>query len=223
MQPIFWGRIADVVTLPDGLIFAYADEEVGEQTRVAFKLVSFKTGRMTNVAKNIYQSSKFGPNYKAFCALSDNYVTDRVELFPGKQMFMMGQNGSIRLLDTDASVLYSSILWHDGVPASGFALYGEHLWCCFEKQNMLIRYNLSTMREELRMGGSAQGLLDNPCDILINGDMAYVCNAGASQIVKLDLKTYALQVYRQLNEAPGRYLQADGYEFVLTKTGLYML
>ena len=82
MKKIFEGEVYEILPLSNGIIFSYCKEVIDENIVVAFKMLSFDTGRFTDIAKNIYLLTKFGNNYKAVMANCDNYITVKSIILP---------------------------------------------------------------------------------------------------------------------------------------------
>ena len=223
MKPIYEGEVIEVIATENGLAFSYCEKKEENQLTVAFKLLSFESGKITNVAKNIYQLSKFGTAYKAFSMQAENYITCKVITFPGEQMLILETNGTIKILDTDSSLLYEGKLNFVGEAPSGIALFGDKLWCSYKNKNVLVRYSINTMREELRIGGGRETPFNAPTDILVDGNYAYVCSSSSSALLKVDLNTYALDVYKEFDTPLKQYLRVNNFEFVVNQNGIYMI
>lgn len=223
MTTVYEGDVLHVIPMEKGIIITYCDERTETRISAAFKMISFETGKVTNVAKNIYRLSKFGANYKAFCMQVDNYFTCKTIPLPSEKMLVMELDGSLKLLDTDSSVLWTGKLSYKNAPPSGIALFENKLWTCYPEHNVLIRYNINTMREELRIGGGANSPFMQPTDIFIKGNYGYVCNPGSLQILRVDLTTYALEVFEEFTRPVKQYLEVDGYRFAVMNDGVYLL
>ncbi len=223
MKLLFEGQVLDIVKSDNGIVFPYVIEQVGNQTRVAFMMYQNENGKTTNVAKHIYLMSKFGPDHKAFCLQTENYVSSKVVVFPGEQMLIAEENGDIKILDTDAGYLYFGKLFYAGEIPSAIALHEDKIWCAFCEKNVLVRYNVNTMREELRIGGGESSPFKSPCDIFIEYDNAYISNKESNSIVKLNLTNYSLNTYKELPIAPKKFLKVGRNEFVLSENGVYVI
>lgn len=223
MKPIYEGEVLDVIGTENGLIFSYCEDKSEKQLTVAFKMLSFETGKLTNVAKNIYQLSKFGVDYKAFSMNAENYITCKVITFPGEQMLILETDGTLKILDTDTYILYEGKLEFAGESPSGIALFGDKLWCSYKDKNILVRYNINTMREELRIGGGKNTPFNAPTDIFVDGKFAYVCSYGSNTLLKVDLNSYALNIYKEFDLPVKQYLRLGNFEFAVNENGIYMI
>ena len=223
MTTVFEGEVLHVIPMEKGIIITYCEERSETQITAAFKMISFETGKVTNVAKNIYQLSKFGADYKAFCTQVNNYFSCKTIPLPSEKMMIMELDGTLKLLDTDSTILWTGSLLYKNAPPSGIALFENKLWTCYPEHNVLIRYNINTMREELRIGGGVNSPFMQPKDIFIKGNFAYVCNPGTLQILKVDLTNYAVEVFEEFTKPVKQYLEVDGYRFAVMNDGVYLL
>ena len=223
MTTVFEGDILHVIPMEKGIIITYCEDRSSTQITAAFKMISFETGKVTNVAKNIYQLSKFGSDYKSFCTQVDNYFTCKTLPLPSEKLMVMELNGTLKLLDTDSTLLWTGSLTYKNAPPSSLALFENKLWACYPEYNVLIRYNINTMREELRIGGGANSPIMQPTDIYIKGNYGYVCNTGTMQILRLDLTDYTLSVFKEFTKPVKQYLEVDGYRFAVTEDSVLLL
>lgn len=223
MTKIFEGDVLHIIPADSRIIVAYAEERSETQLTVAFKMVSFDDDKSTNVAKNIYQLSKFGANYRSFCIQVQNYFTCKNIILENEKMLVLEVDGTIELLDTDASFIWAGKLLYKNTPPSSIAVYENKLWATFPEHNVLVRYNLNTMREELRIGGGSSSPFANPCHIFIKNNFAYICNKGSLQILKVDLTTYSLEVFEEFTTPVNQYLEVDNRRFVVKDDGVYKL
>ena len=90
--------------------------------------------------------AKYGTNYQEILKKSEHYITDRVIHLQNEKMLIYSKNGILKLLDTDTSVIWQGTLSYRNFNASDFIIYKSSLWACFPDCNVILRYNLSTMR-----------------------------------------------------------------------------
>lgn len=223
MTTVFEGEVLHVIPMEKGIIITYCEDRTDTQITAAFKTISFETGKVINVAKNIYQLSKFGANYKAFCVGVQNYFTCKTIPLPSEKMMVMELDGTLKLLDTDATLIWTGKLLYKNAPPAGIALFENKLWTCYPEHNVLIRYNINTMREELRIGGGVNSPFMQPSDIFIKGNYGYICNPGSLQVLKLNLTTYELAVFEEFTKPVKQYIEVDGYRFAVMNDGVYLL
>ena len=220
MQKVFEGEVYDMVKKPDGLVFSYLEDVLDEGVLVKFKMIDAKSGIITDIAKNVYLLAKFGSNYKPAVKLCDNYVSVKAINLPSGKLFLCEKTGNCYLLDADGSVLWNGIILYRENPPSDVALYGNCVWASFDKNNVLIRFNISSMREELRIGGDRSPFSD-PKGLFIEGNTAIISNAGSNSLTKVNLDTYEVSMYYEFEQSVRGYVKTGIYEFVLLKNGIF--
>lgn len=222
MKKVFSGEVFEVMPLSDGIIFSYCKTRTEENVIVAYKMVSFDNGRFTDVAKNIYLMTKFGNNYKAVVGRCDNYITAKSIVLPNGKVFLLSSDGNASLLDNDASEVWSGSLLYRSCSPSDIVLFGNALWASYADCNALLRYNLSTMREELRIGGN-KSPFDKPRDLFLEGDCVTVSNQGSKKLVQINLNTYSVTENESFEEPLYQYVKVSGNRFAVLESGLYLI
>lgn len=222
MKQIFSGEVYEILPLSNGIIFSYCKEVVDDNVIVAYKMISFDNGRFTDVAKNIYMLSKFGNNYKAVSAYSQNYITVKSLVLPNGKVFLLEPDGSAALLDNDATPVWTGNLSYRSSAPSDVVLYKDALWASYPECNVLLRYNISTMREELRIGGN-NSPFSKPRSLFVDGDKVMVSNQDSKKLIEIDLNTYTVFEYKEFEESLYQYVKVGDNRFALLESGLYLL
>lgn len=222
MKKIFDGEVYDVIPQSSGVVFSYCKSVIDEQVLVSYKMLSTDTGVITDVAKNIYLLSKFGSNYRTAAAQVANYITAKTLVLPSGGVFICNDTGAATLIDGTGAVAWTGELKYRGVAPSDIAIYKNALWACYSQSGVLLRFNLNTMREELRIGGT-RSPFDKPRSIFIDGDIAVITNTGSHKLLKVDLNSYTVSDYKEFTEPVYGYVKVKNYEFVLMESGLYVL
>jgi len=222
LEKIFSGEIYEILPQSSGVVFTYCKGASEDRVLVAYKMVSVDNGIISDVAKNIYLLSKFGSNYHAAADLCSNYVTARSVVLPSGRVFACTENGTAYLIDGDGLPIWSGELNYKGSAPSDIAIHKNSLWACYSKEGVLLRFNLNTMREELRIGGK-NSPFEKPVNIFIEDNIAVVSNAGSNKLLKVDLNSYTVTDYKEFTEAVYGYVKIKNFEFVLLKSGLYVL
>ena len=220
MQQVFEGRVYEIIKKPDGLVFSYLEDVIDDSVLVKFKMIDAKSGVVTDIAKNVYLLAKFGSNYKPAVDLTDNFITVKSVNLPSGKLFLCDKSGNCFLLDGDGSVLWTGVILYLDNPPSDIALYDNCVWACFSSSNVLIRFNISTMREELRIGGK-RSPFSGPRGIFIEGNTAIVSNSGSKSLTKVNLNTYSVEQYCEFDQNVRSYIKVGTHEFVLLESGIY--
>ncbi len=222
MKKIFSGEVYEVMPLSNGIIFSYCKDVSEEKVLVAYKMISFDTGRFTDVARNIYLITKFGNNYKAVMSFCDNYITVKSIVLPGGKLFLLSADGTAQLIDNDATPIWTGDLTYRSSKPSDIVLHNNALWVCYADCNVLLRYNLSTMREELRIGGN-KSPFDRPRSMFLEGDCVMVSNQGSNKLIEVNLNNYTVFEYESFEEPLYQYVKVGDNRFVVLDSGLYLI
>lgn len=221
MKQVFSGEVYDMLPISRGIIFSYHKDTVDNRIIVFYKMLSFDTG-LTDITNNIYLLTKFGNNYKAVASLCNNFITAKSIVLTGGKVFLLETDGTARLLDADASPIWTGELKYRANAPSDIVVYKNALWACYAQSNVLLRFNLATMREELRIGGN-RSPFNRPQDMFIDGENVMVSNSGSNKLTQLNLNSYNVFDYETFDEPVYQYVRVEDYRFVILKSGLYLI
>jgi hypothetical protein len=223
MKQIFSGEVFEVMPLSNGIIFSYCKEIVeGEGVMVAYKMISFDNGKITDVAKNIYLITKFGSNYKSVSAVCENYIEVKSLLLPGGKILLLGTDGQASLLDGDATPIWSGELKYRGNPVTDIVMCKNSLWASCAESNVLLRYNIATMREELRIGGN-KSPFNKPSSLFAEEETLIVTNGASSKLTEVNVNTYGVSELETFEEPVKQYIRVGEFRFVVLNSGLYVI
>lgn len=222
MKKIFDGKIYEILPKPDGIVFPYQKAVVDDGDVVWYKMLSLENANMTDISKNIYWNLKFGSNYAVAVNTANNFVATKALLLPNGRLLLCCENGQVFIIDSDGMLNIAGELKYRNSAPSGIAFYKNGIWASFEDSNVLIRFNISTMRTELRIGGKSSPF-NRPENIFVEDQIAYVCNAGSKSIVSVDLENYSVEEVYTFEEPVHSFVKSGKYEFVLLDSGLYVI
>ena len=222
MQKLFDGEVYDIIPKSDGIVFSYCKGVVDEKVVIGFQMISTENGTITDVANNIYLLAKYGPDYNIAVSLCDNFVTSKALLMPSGRLFVYTAEGEAHFIEGDGTVSLSGELKYRDHAPSDIALYKNAVWGCFAQNNVLIRFNPTTMREELRIGG-VRSPFASPRSIFVRDNIATVCNADSNKLTRVNLDSYTVEDYHEFTETVHGYVSVGKYEFVLLDSGLYVI
>lgn len=222
MKKIFDGKIYEVLPKADGIVFPYQKAVIDEGDVVWYKMLSFENSLMTDVSETVYWNIKFGSNYMIAVKLCQNFVSLKSIILPNGRLFLCTENGQAFIIDPDGMInIAGELKYRDQVP-SDIAFYKNSIWASFSATNVLIRFNINTMRAELRIGGK-NSPFNSPQNIFIENNFAYVCNSDSNNIVKVDLENYSVDELCTFEETVHSYIKSGNYEFVKLDSGLYLI
>lgn len=222
MKKIFDGKIYEILPKTDGIIFSYQKAVVDDGEVVWFKMLSVENSTMTDVGKNIYWNLKFGSNYPAAVKVCENFVSVKSLILPNGRLLLCCENGQVFIIDADGMINIAGELKYRDQAPTDIAFYKNSVWASFADTNVLMRFNINTMRAELRIGGKSSPF-DCPKNIFIEDRIAFVCNGGTNNIVKVDLENYSVEEHLRFEEPVHAYVKSGNYEFVLLDSGLYVM
>ena len=220
LKKIFEGEVYEMIKKPGGLIFSHLEEALSDELFVKFKMLDTVSGTIKDITKNVYSLAKFGSNYRSAVKIVDNYITVKAINLPTGKLFLCEQSGSCFLLDTDGSILWTGSIMYKDCSPSDIALYDNCVWASFKDNNVLIRFNLATMREELRIGGERSPFA-GPRGIYIDENVAVVSNTLSNNLTKVNLDNFTVEQYYEFEKSVKEYIKVDNYEFVLLEDGIY--
>ena len=222
MKQIFAGTVFDILPTQNGILFSYHKEDLEDKMVVNYKLLSFDTGRFSDVTNHVYWVTKYGHNHRAILKYCDNYILNKSIILPNSKVFLLKSNGEAMLIDTDSTPIWQGSLTYRGAVASDIIVYKNALWAAYGESNVLLRYNLSNMREELRIGGN-KSPFSNPKSLYLKDDNAIICNRNSQKLLSVNLNSYAVEELEEFSEPIMQYVESGKYKFVLLKSGIYAI
>jgi len=222
MERIFEGEIYDIIPQPNGIVFSYCKDKSSDHILVSYKMLSLDTEKITDVAKNIYQLSKFGSNYRNIVSNFENHITVRSIVHTNGMVFVTERNGKAMLFGNDGTVLWEGSMLYRGNPPTDIAFHKNSIWSCYADSNVLLRFNIINIREELRIGG-AKSPFDSPKSLFMEENSVIVSNPASNKLIRVNLLNFDVEVYKEFTEAVYGYVRVRDNEFVLMESGLYKL
>lgn len=222
MDKVFGSNILQALPTADGLLIAYCSEMAENKATVGFKRVVFNTGEIFSVPKGFYMVAKFGTEYKKLEEQIENYITCKVLELQNGEMLIYEKSGNAKIFNESAQVVWSGAFSYKNCPLFSADISKKTMWASYPTENALIRYNLFTKREELRLGGS-HSALKNPKGIFINANEMIVCSCEDKKLLKVNLSSYAINDYLAFDEPVYEYFEVLDYKFAVLESGLYLI
>ena len=225
MKKIYGDNSLSLFPLENGFLIVTKEDENTDMVSVGYKLVDFSNYTLAPVTKDVYQQAKFGKNYKAFELQVRNYVTSKTVKLENGNVFAVNTDGEAKVMDKNGYVEWQGTVNYKGHAPADIAIFGDTVWASYPHSNVLIRFNLSSMREELRIGGDGDNAFDKPEGLWIKADeqKLLVCCSGSKKILELDIKNYNLFEYAEFHEPVHEYIDIQSNEMVLLDSGVYRL
>lgn len=224
MKTVFEGEILNVLSVPSGLVIAYACQKDEEgNINIAYKMITFEDGKLTNVPSSLYYISKFGQAFSEIKPRIKVPLACKSIILQNGKVFTLEADGTAILFDTDGALIWKGSLSYKGATPSGIAVNNRSIWVCYKESNVLIRLNLLTMKEELRIGGGTASPFAEPIDLFTDNDNIYVCTKQQNSIVKVNLNTYVTEEYKIFDTPVLQYIKNGDYEFAVLQNGVYLI
>ena len=225
MKQLFSEQIFDIIEVDYGFIVVYKRAEVDDKIVVSYKSVSLDDGVVTQRTRTDYEFFKYGDNYAKLSFTSGNFVNNNCVKLANGNYFAVSINGEAKIIDSEGNTEWEGTIKYKNSGPSSIACYEHTLWASFAEQNALIRFNLRTMREELRIGGSVDSAFSAPKGMWVDepAGKLIVCNATGKNILEVNMKTYTVVERAVFEQAVHKYLRIGEKEFVILESGLYML
>lgn len=224
MRTVFEGEILNVISVDNGLIIAYACKKDDDGImNIAYKMVTFEDGKLTNVPSSLYYISKFGTSFGAIKSQIKVPLACKAIVLQNGKVFTLESDGTAILFDTDGAVIWKGTLSYRGNTPSGIGVNNRSVWVCYKESNVLIRLNLLTMKEELRIGGGAASPFAEPIDLFTDDNNIFVCTKSKNSIVKVNLNTYVTEEYKTFETPVLQYIKNGNYEFAVLENGVYLI
>lgn len=225
MKKLFSEYVYDMIETENGFMFTYRLAEVEGKTAVAYRSVSIDDGIVTKRTRSEYEYLKFGNDHNFVDLKLGNFVTCSCVKLEKGRVFLVSADGNAKISDAEGNTEWEGTIRYKDCGPSAIAHHGHTLWASFADKNALIRFNLRTMREELRIGGSNDSSFSGPEGLWVDdaSEKLIVCNTVAKNLLEVNLKTYTVVERAAFDEPVHKYLRIGKREFVVLDSGLYIL
>ncbi len=224
MKQLFGNNAYDMLIADKGLIVVLEEsDENGRYFCYKFISPSF-TGEPMPITKSSFLSAKFRDCYDALSMQIGNHIKTKIVWPSSKAAFVItGDDGKAKLLQRNGCLVWQGSVVYKGEGPADIALLGDTLWASFPSSNALIRFNLRTMREELRIGGPSDKAFSSPHGVFTDKEdnKLYVCSAGSGNITAVDLGSFTVCDYLHFDEPVRKYCRIGTNEYIMLDSGLY--
>lgn len=225
MKKLFADEIYDILEYDGGFIVVYRRGEVQERIVVSYKSVQLDSGTVVQRTRADYNFIKFGEVDPTDGMLPSESITCSTAKLDNGSIFIVTKSGNAKILDSNGDLEWQGTIKYKECGPASIAHHGHTLWASFPERNALIRFNLRTMREELRIGGSNDSSFAGPEGLWINGDegLLMVCNSKGNNILEVNMKTYTVRERAVFDEPVHKYICIGKKELAVLDSGLYLL
>ena len=221
MKLIMKGEIYEIIADSSGLLFSYFDGyDLEGNLTASFKMISRENTEPTVIHKDIYKLSKYGANYTKILKYCPNYILAKGVLLTDGKAFLVNPDGTAILFDGDGEVMWTGSLKYKNRVPNGITLTAEGLWGTFAEFDAVVRFNATSMREELRIGKKGQ-VFSSPRGIFAEDNALYIASHDSNKVIKIDLPGYNATELYTFSEPVYSYVKVKEKEYVLLESGLY--
>lgn len=200
--------------------------DLDDRFAVTYKMISFDDNSITAVSKDKFQEAKFG---KEFCSnigsFVPNYVLCKAAKLDDKKIFVVSEDGKAKIINNKGELVREGSCSYKGGAPADILVTGNAMWASFPESNAIIRFNTRTMREELKIGGKGQEIINRPRGLWFNEirNSILVCNEGTQNIIEISLDDFTAEEYSFIGEPIYQYIKVGAFEIVWTASGIYRL
>ena len=221
MIQIFGENCIHIMRTQDGFAAVFTEEKEDGKPELSFKRVSVREDTARDIGKDHFKLLKFGFNYEDLKMQIDNYLLAICKPLDNHHRFIVESNGTAKILDQQGCLVNQGNFNYQSCVPFDIALGENVVWASYPELNTAVRYNLSTLRQELRIGGAQSKVLHAPNGLLLQDQQLYICNAAEHQILLLDTVNFTVQEHLGFNEPVYQYIRVEGFNIVRLKSGVY--
>ena len=220
MVRIFDENCINIMQTEDGFVAVFKSENDNPYD-LQCKRVCVLNDTARDIDKEQFTLLKFGFNFENLQEHIDNYLLTLCSLFNKNSFFTVSSEGVAKVLDYKGNLINQGDFCYKSCVPFDIAVGNGVVWATYPELNTVIRYNLSSLRQELRTGGTASKVLSSPDGLLLEGQQLFICNASKNQILQMDTVTFNVQELLSFDEPVYQYLRVDGFNIVRLKSGVY--
>ena len=215
--------ILDLLPFPSGVLFAIKEKTNQNTDKISFYSYDAVSNSIATVTRNAYLLTKFGPAFLRIAGQLNDHISCETARLPNGSLFLIYSTGETGLFDDKGRMITTGDVHYRGAPARDAAADETHIWSVVSEQNLIVKYSAQHNRILMRIGGDASSAFTAPCAVSTDGSNLFVCNAGSCKINRVDLRDFSVEDYRLFDEPVYKYIKNEKREFVVLKSGVYML
>lgn len=214
-----------MLPVPNGVVAAVL-REVTENDKfvVEYRHIAADTNEVQRVSKNVFLLVKFGASHRAAVMQVSNHLTCNACVLDSGKTFIVEDDGSAKLLSEEGVAEWvGTIKYKEEVP-SFVAFDGKNIWVSFCENNTLIRMDVNSMRDELRVG-SREGdkNFNGPCGLFAKDENLYVANKKSKKIWRINTNDFSAEEYAETTQPVLGFCHCLQKDIVWFEDGIYEL
>ncbi len=223
MIKVYEENAVEIVSAPEGFVIVSQEENLEDKAVVSFKFYSLRTHKLINVTRDVYLRAKFGENYQKIHDVLDDYVNYSVAtLNDGRTVCVYPDSKAVMFSETGETVWSGEFKYKDHTP-TGITFDGRNIWVAFGMADTILRYNMTSMRWDLRIGSMNDQAFSGPEGLLSIGSNLIVCNSASKCIEGVDIDKYSIEQLYTFDEPVYQVIKSEQDTVVLLESGVYIL
>ncbi len=224
MKKIVDESILDIIPFTYGFVYAKKETDASGNSRAAFYCYNAQTKKVEAVRRSGYLHTKFGENFEKIAEKIGNFIfCDAVNLPVGGTEVVLFPESKMCVLDENGDTVWEEELCYRESPVRGLTPDDDCVWFVVPEKNSIVRFSPTARKVYTRIGGNETTTFVDPVGVSKIGNFLYVSCAESKKIRKIDLQTYSIKDYKVFDEEVYKYFKLLGKEYVLLKSGFYML
>lgn len=223
MKKIVDDSILDIVPFTYGFVYAKKEVDESGNARAAFYCYNAQSKKVEAVRRTGYLHTKFGDNFEKIVQSVPNFIfCDAVQLRNGQSVILSSES-KMHVFDKDGNTEWAENLCYRDSLVRGLAADDDCIWFVVPEKNSIVRFSATAQKVYTRIGGNETTTFDDPVGVTKSGPFLYISCGKSKKIRKIDMQTYSIKDYRVFEEPVLKFFRILGKEYVLLKSGFYML
>lgn len=223
MKKIVDDSILDIVPFTYGFVYAKKEVDESGNARAAFYSYNAQSKKVEAVRRTGYLHTKFGENFEKIVGSVQNFIFCDAVLLQSGECVVLTSDSRMYVFDTEGNIEWEENLCYRESPVKGLSADEDCIWFVVPEKNSIVRFSTSAQKVYTRIGGNETTTFDDPVGVTKSGPFLYISCAKSKKIRKIDMQTYSIKDYRVFDEPVYKFFKVLGKEYVLLKSGFYML
>lgn len=216
-------NVIDLLAYQSGILFVMKEPSTNGQIKISYYSFDVSTKSIATVTKNAYLMTKFGPGYAAITERLDDYISCNAVRLSDGRVFIGYPGGEIGVFSDNGELLHSQRLSYNSKAVSSIASDGKHLWFAVPESNLVVRYNTSKLKIDLRLGSTDTDTFDFPVSVSADKDRLFVCCKNSYSVKQICFEDLTVSEYDSFIEPVLQFLKIANGEFIVLPSGIYLM
>ncbi len=223
MRKLLDGEILDIIPTDQGFVYCARETLANGSQAGAFYSYNQATDTFSQATMLLYLQSKFGSFCRKIADCLGDFITCEVVRMENGCVAAIYPDGELKIFDAEGDIRYENKLLYQTMPARAPVSDGKDLWFTVPDINAIINYSTVYNRVELRIGGANSKAFCHPIHLFKDDKKLYVCNEYSYKIRTIRLDNYAVEDYKNFNEAVTKFFRVYDVEYAILQSGVYIV